>query len=86
MIGRKKEVQELNDLYESGRAEFVAIYGRRRVGKTFLVDETFAGRITFRHTGLSPVDSRTDKNILKSQLRAFYKICLQKTCQACPAG
>lgn len=86
MIGRKKEVQELNDLYESGRAEFVAIYGRRRVGKTFLVDETFAGRITFRHTGLSPVDSRTDKNILKSQLRAFSESMVRQGLESprCP--
>jgi AAA+ ATPase superfamily predicted ATPase len=34
LIGRKQEQQELKDLYESGRAEFVAVYGRRRVGKT----------------------------------------------------
>ena len=49
MIGRASEEKTLNRLYNSGRAEFVAIYGRRRVGKTFLVDETFSGRITFRH-------------------------------------
>ena len=41
MIGRASEEKTLNRLYNSGRAEFVAIYGRRRVGKTFLVDETF---------------------------------------------
>ena len=38
IIGREQETDELNELYESGRAEFVAVYGRRRVGKTFLVD------------------------------------------------
>ena len=48
MIGRKKETTELNKLYDKNSAEFVAIYGRRRVGKTYLVDETFSGRITFR--------------------------------------
>ena len=58
MIGRASEAKTLNRLYNSGRAEFVAIYGRRRVGKTFLVDETFSGRITFRHAGLSPADCR----------------------------
>lgn len=35
MIGRKEEIQELNDLYDSQKAQFVAIYGRRRVGKTW---------------------------------------------------
>ena len=33
IIGRKKEIAELKRYYESGRAEFVAVYGRRRVGK-----------------------------------------------------
>ena len=56
MIGRKRETKELNRLYDSGRAELVAIYGRRRIGKTYLVDETFDGRITFKHAGLSPAD------------------------------
>ena len=38
LIGREKEVARLNELYERDQAELVAIYGRRRVGKTFLVD------------------------------------------------
>ena len=37
IIGRKEEQNELQRLYESDRPEFVAVYGRRRVGKTFLV-------------------------------------------------
>ena len=35
VIGRDKEIVELNRLYNSHQAQFVAIYGRRRVGKTF---------------------------------------------------
>lgn len=34
IIGREKEIEEFRHLYDSGKAEFVAIYGRRRVGKT----------------------------------------------------
>ncbi|MBP5541752.1 MAG: ATP-binding protein [Bacteroidales bacterium] len=45
IIGREKETQELNKLYNSGNAEFVAIYGRRRIGKTFLVNEALNGKI-----------------------------------------
>ena len=56
MIGRKKETEKLTELYNRNKAELVAIYGRRRVGKTYLVDETFKGRITFRHAGLSPIE------------------------------
>ena len=78
MIGRKKETAELNRLYNDGEAEFVAIYGRRRVGKTYLVDETMAGRITFRHTGLSPVEEKSlNKSPTKAQLQAFYYSLLQ---------
>lgn len=71
MIGRSREIDELNYLYNSGKAELVAIYGRRRIGKTYLVDETFKGRITFRHAGLSPVDE-DKKGMLKAQLEHFY--------------
>lgn len=72
IIGRKKEIKELTELFNSGKAEFVAVYGRRRIGKTFLIDETFKGKITFRHAGLSPVDEANEKNSLKNQLKHFY--------------
>lgn len=38
-IGRKRELNSLNQLYASGKFEFVVIYGRRRVGKTALINE-----------------------------------------------
>ena len=69
IIGRQKEIRELNQVYESGKAEFVAVYGRRRVGKTFLIDECLKGKITFRHAGLSPVDKENNKNNLRNQLK-----------------
>ena len=53
MIGRIDEQRELNRLYQSGESEFLALYGRRRVGKTYLVRETFDGHFTFCHTGKS---------------------------------
>ena len=64
IIGRDKEIQELNDLFLSNKAQLVAVYGRRRVGKTFLVDEALKGLITFRHAGLSPVDEDGNANML----------------------
>lgn len=69
--GRKDEIAQLEAYYRSGKAEFVAIYGRRRVGKTFLVNEFFRDNITFHHTGLSPYD-RHRKVTLKDQLKNFY--------------
>ena len=51
LIGRKREIEELMRCYHSDRSEFVILYGRRRIGKTFLVNQTFNGRFTFRFTG-----------------------------------
>ena len=53
MIGRTVEQSELMRMYESDESEFVAIYGRRRIGKTYLVRETFDGQFTFQHSGLA---------------------------------
>ena len=39
IVGRKQELRELHELYHSNAAQLVAVYGRRRVGKTFLIDE-----------------------------------------------
>ena len=72
IIGRKYEIEELEKLYRSDRPEFVALYGRRRVGKTFLIKQLFKDRITFQHSGVSPVDQLEDKNRLRTQLESFY--------------
>lgn len=58
MIGREKEKQELLKAYTSEYSEFVAVYGRRRVGKTFLVRETFSYKFTFEHSGNSHAPMR----------------------------
>ena len=71
MIGREKEIKELEKIFHSNKAELVAVYGRRRVGKTYLVDEVFQDRITFRHAGLSPVEEES-KGLLEAQLEHFY--------------
>ena len=70
IIGRKQEIAELTRRYDSGRAEFIAVYGRRRVGKTFLINEVLGDGMAFHHTGLSPYD-RKRKVSLKSQLQNF---------------
>ena len=49
IIGRNKEQQELRDAYHSDESKFVAVYGRRRVGKTYLVRQTFKESLTFSY-------------------------------------
>ena len=53
LIGRKQEQKELRRLFESDEAELVVVYGRRRVGKTYLVNQVFADEgFSFKVTGL----------------------------------
>lgn len=65
MIGRKKEQRILQDCLQSDRSEFLVVYGRRRVGKTFLIKEYFNNSFSFYATGLS--NAKT-----KEQLKAFH--------------
>ena len=51
LIGRESEQKLLHSLSQSRESEFVALYGRRRVGKTYLVRQTFNGKFAFDHTG-----------------------------------
>jgi hypothetical protein len=52
LVGRKAEQQELADALGSGRPELIAIYGRRRVGKTYLVRTFYAEQLCFELTGV----------------------------------
>lgn len=76
IIGRKKEIKELQRLYDSPRSEFLAIYGRRRVGKTYLIKEMFQQKFAFYHTGLAPVSETEDTDVtfdMKDQLKHFHR-------------
>lgn len=70
-FGRQREREEFNRIYHSGRSEFVAVYGRRRVGKTFLVRELYSDEFAFYHTGLSPIEG-AKTNRMQDQLKNFH--------------
>ncbi|MCL2162977.1 MAG: ATP-binding protein [Oscillospiraceae bacterium] len=53
LIGRDEERRELDGYMQSGKPEFLVVYGRRRVGKTFLIRECFKDELFFSHTGLA---------------------------------
>ena len=81
IIGRKKEIGELMRLYQSGKPELVTVYGRRRVGKTFLINALFADKTTFSHTGVSPDDlEKSGEKKMKLQLRHSMVLCFRKAC------
>jgi len=52
IIGRKEERLILEDAAKSPESEFIVLYGRRRIGKTYLIENHFINRIFFSFTGL----------------------------------
>lgn len=73
IIGREKEIAVLERLYKSRKSEFVAIYGRRRVGKSYLVSEVYGSKIVF--TAVGTYLKNGDKNYetyRRLQLDHFY--------------
>ena len=51
IIGRQDECERLKKCLGADQAQLVIIYGRRRVGKTFLINQFFDGRFDFKLTG-----------------------------------
>jgi uncharacterized protein len=70
IVGRHREIEILNKHYSSSNSEFVAVYGRRRVGKTFLIRTVFDQKFTFQLTGIG-------NTTLKQQLTNFH-LSIQK--------
>ena len=58
LIGREKEKQVLQNALNEEYSQFIAVYGRRRVGKTFLIRETFENRFDFQFTGAANLTAR----------------------------
>ena len=69
MIGRNHEIQQLKGAYESNQSEFVAVYGRRRIGKTYLITESFNHRFSFHHTGLKEGGTKRQLEHFRLSLR-----------------
>lgn len=59
-IGREREIEALNKLYQSGKFEFAVLYGRRRIGKTAIIREFTKDKETIFFTG---VESNSKQNL-----------------------
>jgi AAA+ ATPase superfamily predicted ATPase len=71
IIGRQKEKSILNRCLESKDPEFVAVYGRRRVGKTYLVREFYHENFAFQLTGSSDQSMRAQLDFFDFSLRKY---------------
>jgi uncharacterized protein len=52
VAGREDEKKQLREAFLSGQSHFISVYGRRRVGKTFLIRAVFEKEMTFEFTGI----------------------------------
>jgi len=66
LIGRKEERKILSDALNTGHSELIAIYGRRRIGKTFLIRQVYAKRVSFEFSGMH-------RGTLRQQLKNFHQ-------------
>lgn len=58
LIGREKEKQILQNALHEEYSQFIAVYGRRRVGKTFLIRESFNYQFAFQFTGAASLSAK----------------------------
>ena len=72
IAGRGQEIKKLHRALHSGQAELIAVYGRRRVGKTYLVREFFDDKICFELTGIH-------KATLREQLENYASALSEAT-------
>lgn len=72
IVGRAEEIAQLQSIAQEDRSAFVAVYGRRRVGKTFLIRSFYDGRFAFQLTGIAHVETSNQlTNFHVSLLRDF---------------
>lgn len=73
IVGRKEELNYLRDAINDDNSNFIAIYGRRRIGKTFLVNEAFNNKFTFKTAGLAPNKENPKSSNKVAQIKHFIE-------------
>ncbi|MDR1682420.1 MAG: ATP-binding protein [Candidatus Symbiothrix sp.] len=74
IIGRDKERKQFQEFINSDSSEFVVVYGRRRVGKTFLIREYFDNKFDFYHTGVANSNKETQLSEFNFALNQTAKL------------
>ena len=74
IIGREAEKQRLEDIYASKNSEFLVVYGRRRVGKTYLIKQHFENRFTFSVTGMYKQPKEVQLSMFGLALQDYFDI------------
>ena len=74
LIGRDNEKIDLETAIGSDKSEFIAVYGRRRVGKTFLIREVCNYSFAFEHTGIKTVKGECGQSGLSKNDGMKYQL------------
>ena len=72
IIGRQKEIEILQEALSSDEAEMVAVLGRRRIGKTFLVSTVYKEHIAFELSGAQGATTMKQLKNFRDELAGFY--------------
>lgn len=76
LIGRKKEISILQNALISEEAEMISIVGRRRVGKTFLINSVYAEQMIFKVTGIQNAEGNEQLRNFAQQLKIYFKMAI----------
>jgi uncharacterized protein len=74
LIGRIDEKHELERILKSSKSEFVAVYGRRRIGKTYLIKNYFDEKFSFYMSGQNAVSLQVQIDNFYTELLKQYKL------------
>jgi uncharacterized protein len=83
LIGRATEIKILTDALASPQAELIAVYGRRRVGKTHLIRTVYEKQIAFEFTGAKGIDIKEQLNNFTATAQAAFKLNLAVPIATC---
>ena len=73
VAGRDEEKRHLKEAFQSGKSHFISVYGRRRVGKTFLVRAVLEKQMTFEYTGIHDAEVSVQLTHFAEALRKAKK-------------
>lgn len=71
LIGRELEQRQLLQAMDSDESQFIAVYGRRRIGKTYLIRQTFKDNFAFQHAGLAKANKKEQLKEFADSLRRY---------------
>ena len=74
IIGREMEMHTLAECMQSTRSELIAVYGRRRIGKTFLIKEYFKSNFTFYFVGTRDVSKAVQLSNFANSLQKQFRL------------